>query len=298
MSHHHHHHHTASENIGLAFWLNLCFTVIEFIGGLLTNSTAILADAMHDLGDTISLGMAWVLQKLSSKHPTENFTYGFQRLTLVGAFINSGILIAGSVWILFEAIPRLFDPVMPVAEGMLGLAILGITVNGYAAYRVSSGKSMNERVLSWHLLEDVLGWVAVLVVSVVLMFVEIPILDPILSILFTLFILFNVYRNFAQTIKLFVQGVPDPKLYGKIKQQLTSLEQVAEVHHLHLWSLDGESHILTAHLVVNDELSAAAREQLKQSVQTTLAPFAFKHTTIELEYPSETCRDHDDRVGS
>lgn len=295
---HHHHHHSASENIGLAFWLNFCFTIIEFIGGFLTNSTAILADAMHDLGDTISLGLAWVLQKLSGKHPTENYTYGFQRLTLVGAFINSGILIAGSVWILFEAIPRLFDPVMPVAEGMLGLAILGILVNGFAAYRVSSGKSMNERVLSWHLLEDVLGWVAVLIVSIVLMFVDVPILDPLLSILFTLFILFNVYRNFSQTVKLFVQGVPDPKLYQNIKRDLIELKHVREVHHLHLWSLDGESHILTAHLVVDEELNTAQREVLKTTVRETLAPFHFKHTTIELEYPAEVCRDDNDDAKS
>jgi cobalt-zinc-cadmium efflux system protein len=141
--HHHHHHDTASERIGWAFFLNLCFTVIEFIGGVLTNSTAILADAVHDLGDSISIGMAWLLDKFSRKDATNTFTYGYRRLSLVGAFINAVILTAGSIWILFEAIPRLWNPVMPMAEGMALLAVFGVIVNGYAAFKLSKGQSLN-----------------------------------------------------------------------------------------------------------------------------------------------------------
>lgn len=215
MHHHHHHHESSSERIGWAFFLNLCFTVIEFIGGILTNSTAILADAVHDLGDSISIGMARLLDKFSRKDATQTFTYGYQRLSLVGAFINAVVLTAGSIWILFEAIPRLWNPVMPMAEGMALLAVFGVIVNGYAAFKLSHGKSLNERVLNWHLLEDVLGWVAVLIVSIILIFVDWPILDPLLSIGFTLFILVNVLRHLGSTVKLFVQASPDPKCTGK-----------------------------------------------------------------------------------
>ena len=290
--HHHHHHDTASERIGLAFFLNLCFTVIEFIGGVLTNSTAILADAVHDLGDSISIGMAWLLDKFSRKDATNTFTYGYRRLSLVGAFINAVILTAGSIWILFEAIPRLWNPVMPMAEGMALLAVFGVIVNGYAAFKLSKGQSLNERVLNWHLLEDVLGWVAVLVVSIVLLFVDWPILDPLLSIAFTLFILVNVIRHLGSTIKLFVQASPDPQVYQQIHKKLVALDLVDNAHHLHFWSLDGERHVLTAHIVVSKELTSTERAVLKEKISEQLAEFELAHTTIELEYPDEACRDH------
>ncbi len=290
--HHHHHHDTASERIGLAFFLNLCFTVIEFIGGVLTNSTAILADAVHDLGDSISIGMAWLLDKFSRKDATNTFTYGYRRLSLVGAFINAVILTAGSIWILFEAIPRLWNPVMPMAEGMALLAVFGVIVNGYAAFKLSKGQSLNERVLNWHLLEDVLGWVAVLVVSIVLLFVDWPILDPLLSIAFTLFILVNVVRHLGSTIKLFVQASPDPEIYQQIHKKLVALDLVDNAHHLHFWSLDGERHVLTAHIVVSKELTSTERAVLKEKISEQLAEFELAHTTIELEYPDEACRDH------
>jgi cobalt-zinc-cadmium efflux system protein len=290
--HHHHHHDTASERIGWAFFLNLCFTVIEFIGGVLTNSTAILADAVHDLGDSISIGMAWLLDKFSRKDATNTFTYGYRRLSLVGAFINAVILTAGSIWILFEAIPRLWNPVMPMAEGMALLAVFGVIVNGYAAFKLSKGQSLNERVLNWHLLEDVLGWVAVLVVSIVLLFVDWPILDPLLSIAFTLFILVNVVRHLGSTIKLFVQASPDPQVYQQIHKKLVALDLVDNAHHLHFWSLDGERHVLTAHIVVSKELTSTERAVLKEKISEQLAEFELAHTTIELEYPDEACRDH------
>lgn len=157
MHNHVHDHADESQRIGLAFILNFGFTIIEFIGGWLTNSTAIMADAVHDLGDTLSIGLAWFLGKLSNKSADSHFTYGYRRLSLLGALINGTVLLLGSLWILYEAIPRLTDPVMPHAQGMFWLAILGVTVNGFAAYKLRRGKTLNERVLNWHLLEDVLG---------------------------------------------------------------------------------------------------------------------------------------------
>lgn len=291
-SHSHSHSHSVSGRIGVAFFLNLFFTIIEFVGGWLTNSTAIMADAVHDLGDTLSIGLGWVLGKMSDKGADHHFSYGYRRLSLLGALINGSVLIAGSVWILLEAVPRLTDPEMPHAQGMFGLAILGVVVNGYAAYKLSDGKTLNERVLNWHLLEDVLGWVAVLIVSVVLMFVDWPILDPLLSIAFTLFILINVMRSLKTTIKLFLQATPDQELREQIYQQLLSIEQVATVHHLHLWSLDGEHHVLTAHLVLNQCLNNTVQQQMKLEIAEGLKIYQLAHTTIEIEQPEERCRDH------
>lgn len=299
--HHSHSHHsahdTASQRIGWAFFLNLAFTLIEFVGGWLTNSSAIMADAVHDLGDSLSIGSAWVLNKLSRKSANRQFTYGYRRLSLFGALLNSMVLLAGSAWVLSDALPKLANPEMPVVEGMLGLALLGIAVNGYAAYRLSGGSSLNERVLNWHLLEDVLGWVAVLIVSVVLLFVDWPILDPLLSIVFTLFILYNVARNLWTTLNLFAQSVPSPQLQQAVQDKLATLANVQDVHHLHLWSLDGEHHVLTAHLVLAHEFDSRQQRLLKQDVARVLAEFRLEHTTIELEFPDEACRDRREHPG-
>jgi len=289
----HQHRHTteSSQRIGWAFFLNVGFTIIEFIGGWLTNSTAIMADAVHDLGDSLSIGLSWILNKLSIKRANDSYTYGYQRFSLLGALINGIVLIAGSIWVLNEAVPRLSDPQMPNAEGMIGLAIFGVLVNGLAAYKLSQGKSLNERVLNWHLLEDVLGWFAVLIVAIVLMFAEWPILDPILSIGFTLFILINVAKNLIITIRIFLQVTPDEVLRKNIIAELIALEGISKIHHIHLWSLDGENHVLTAHLVLTQAFEPLTQMSIKKAISERLEKYELAHTTIELEYPQEICRD-------
>ena len=292
-SHDHSHGHSsdASKRIGWAFFLNVVFTIIEFIGGWLTNSTAIMADAVHDLGDSLSIGTSWGLNKLSEKDANRTFSYGYKRFSLLGALINGVVLTIGSVWILFEAIPRLSEPEMPQAEGMLLLSIFGIAVNGYAAYKLSEGNSLNERVLNWHLLEDVLGWVAVFIVSIVLMFKPWAILDPILSIGFTLFILFNVIRNLKQTLMLFLQATPDKAQLERIRDDLLSNEHVSDLHHFHIWSLDGERNVMTVHLVLVGDVSTEHIQTLKNDVQHSLKKYNFEHTTVEFEFADEQCRD-------
>ena len=296
-SHNHSHDHShgrssdASKRIGWAFFLNVVFTIIEFIGGWLTNSTAIMADAVHDLGDSLSIGTSWGLNKLSEKDANRTFSYGYKRFSLLGALINGVVLTIGSVWILFEAIPRLADPEMPQAEGMLLLSIFGIAVNGYAAYKLSEGNSLNERVLNWHLLEDVLGWVAVFIVSIVLMFKPWAILDPILSIGFTLFILFNVIRNLKQTLMLFLQATPDRAQLERIRDDLLSNEHVSDLHHFHIWSLDGERNVMTVHLVLVGDVTTEHIQTLKNDVQGSLKKYNFEHTTVEFEFADEQCRD-------
>ena len=291
MSNEYHQHDLSSNRIGTVFILNLVFTIIEFVGGLLTNSTAIMADAIHDLGDTLSIGFAWLLNKLSQKQTDDEFTYGYFRFSSLAALINGLVLVIGSVWILSESIPRLMSPEMPHAVGMFWLAILGVIVNGVAAWRLSAGKTQNERILNWHLLEDVLGWIAVLIVSVCLMFFDWPILDPALSIVFTLFILINVLKNTYQTIKIFMQSVPDKKLLENIRRDLQSIEHVINIHHVHLWSLDGERHVLTAHLEIDEHMSSVNQAQIKQQVFRILSKYPLSHTTIEFELPEEHCRD-------
>ncbi|MBK8972610.1 MAG: cation transporter [Hahellaceae bacterium] len=281
----------SEQRIAWAFALNAGFAVIEIIGGLLTNSTAILADAVHDLGDSLAIGLAWILARLARRDPDTTYTYGYRRFSLLGALINSLILILGSIWVLSEAIPRLFHPEMPHAEGMIGLALLGVAVNGYAAYKLSAGSTLNERVLNWHLLEDVLGWVAVLIVSVALLFVDWPWLDPALSIVFTVFILVNVVRTLRSTLQLFLQGTPEVGLSERLRADICGIESVENVHHLHVWSLDGEHHVLTSHVEVHEDVSLDGLQRIKTDIELRLAPYGFQHTTIEVELKGERCRD-------
>ncbi|MGB1465059.1 MAG: cation diffusion facilitator family transporter [Alcanivorax nanhaiticus] len=290
--HHHDHHHGDDEGkaIGLAFWLNFTFTIIEFVGGLMVNSVAILSDAVHDLGDTLAIGMGWVLGKTSKRKADARFSYGYQRLSVLAAVINAVVLIVGSLFIISEAVPRLWAPEMPDATGMFGLAVLGVMVNGLGAWRLLRQPSMNASMIRWHLLEDVLGWVAVLVVSLVLMVWEIPILDPILSIGFTLFILFNVVRNLWASLKVFLQAVPAEVDVEALVDVLQEPSQVAGVHHVHVWSLDGQQHVFSAHVKLAGELPLIELQRLKSEFRGLVVEMGFAHSTIEFEWPDESCR--------
>ncbi|WP_377891259.1 cation diffusion facilitator family transporter [Alkalihalobacillus sp. R86527] len=288
MGHHHQHH--SVKNIKTAFFLNFGFTIIEIIGGLLTNSMAILSDALHDLGDSLSLGISWYLQKKSNnKGSNATFSFGYKRFSLLGALINSIILIGGSLFILTQAVPRLLDPEPVQASGMLVLAILGIIVNGAAVLKLRSGKSMNEKVVTWHLLEDVLGWVAVLIVSIVLMFKNIPILDPILSIMITVYVLINVVKNLKKTVMIFLDAVPEGVDFQEITNKISALPGIISTHHTHLWSLDGEQHVLSTHIVVEESLEKAEIINLKKRIQEFVEELNLEHLTIQVDYQDENC---------
>lgn len=284
MHDHHGHNHDSHRNIGIAFILNAVFVVIEIIGGLLTNSVAILSDAIHDLGDSFTLGLAWFLEKRSLRSGNSTYTYGYKRLSLIGALMNSIVLTVGSVFIILRAIPRIISPEPIEAGGMFLLAILGIIINGAAVIRLKRGSRISEKVVSLHLLEDVLGWVAVLIVSIVLLFVDLPILDPILSLLITAFVLRNIFRNFMQIIKIFLQAVPEGYDIKQIEK--TILERHPEVMELHgtkLWTLDGENNIMTFHMCTKSNPDLAEIVELKRAIKETLAGLGIQDVTMELE---------------
>lgn len=289
--HHHHHHHEESEkNILFAFVLNLAFAIIEVAGGLWTNSIAILSDALHDFGDALSLGAAWFFQKKSKKQPDHRFSFGYARFSLLGALISAFVLVAGSALILFKTIPRLFYPEQVEPQGMLIFAVLGIVVNGAAIIRLSKGASINEKVVSWHLLEDALGWVAVLVASIILMFWDIPWIDPVLSLLITGYVLFGVFKNIIEIFIVLLQGTPDSVSTGEIQKQLAAEIDTATFHHIHLWSLDGEKTMMSLHMNVADDLSTKEIIEAKQKVAMIAEKLGIHHLTIQVDFTSENCR--------
>lgn len=286
-SHHSHSHDSTSKNIAIAFALNFGFSILEFFGGIYTNSTAILSDALHDMGDSVSLGVSWYFQRISRRGGSKRFSYGLKRFSLIGAIINTLVLLAGSVVILSEVIPRLFNPEPTNAGGMLVFAIVGIAVNGVAMLRMRRGHSLNERVVSLHLLEDVLGWVAVLVGSLIMMWWDVPILDPILSLAITAFILYNVVRNIRSIVVIILQGMPEGVEADEVSAAILSIEGVAALHDLHVWSMDADDNVLSAHIVLVDGAdSAAVKLTLKEMLHDR---FEITHATLELEQPSELC---------
>jgi cobalt-zinc-cadmium efflux system protein len=288
MSHSHDHSH-AEGNLKVAFFLNLSFTVIEIIGGIFTNSIAILSDALHDLGDTASLGLAWYFEKLSHKKPTYQHTYGYRRFRLLGGLITGFVLTVGLCFILFNSFKRLLDPEPVNATGMMVLAVLGIVVNGAAVLRVKKGTSITERIVSWHLLEDVLGWVAVLLGAVVMSIWDLPIIDPLLSIGISSFIIWNVFRNLKQVTKVFLQTVPENFDLKEFENKVCRIPNVASTHHTHVWSLDGEEHVFSTHLVLTKDSSHEEEIAAKGKLRKLLDKSQFTHVTIEVERGGEGC---------
>ncbi len=285
----HHNHDTSGRNLKLAFFLNLSFTILEIIGGLYVNSIAILSDAVHDLGDSLSLGTAWYLDHKSKQGANKTFSFGYSRFSLLGALINSLVLIIGSIYVIYQAVGRIIEPEHSDASGMIVFAIIGILVNGYAAWKMSGGKSLNEKVVSWHLLEDVLGWVAVLVVAIVLHFKDIHYLDPALSLLITVYILWGVVRRLKDTLFIFLQGVPEEIDVIEIQNHLLAIEKIQSLHHTHVWSLEGSHHVFTTHLKLENINSFHQILDIKRAVKDVLEKYHFEHYTIETELDNESC---------
>lgn len=282
-------HNHKNSNIKLAFFLNFGFTIIELIGGLMINSMAIISDGVHDLGDSLSLGLAWFLGSYSEKKEDQNYTYGYRRYSLLSALINTTVLIIGSFIILFNAIPRLFHPQETSPGGMIGFAIFGIIVNGVAVLKMKGGHSLNEKVVAWHLLEDVLGWIAVLIAGIIMYFKDIPILDPLLSIAITFYILYNVIINFKKTILLFLQAVPEDIDVNEIIDKFRKIDGVINTHHTHIWSLDSEHHVLTSHLVIDREANLSEIAKIKKQAKKEIEHLNIEHITIEIDFEEGDC---------
>lgn len=291
--HSHNHEHKSVANLKMAFWLNAVFALIEIAGGIFTNSIAILSDAFHDLGDSVALGLAWYFQRISTKKRDDTYTYGYKRYSLVGAGLSAVILLIGSVIIIFKAIPRLITPEPVHTQGMMYLAIIGIIINGLAMFRLKSGHSQNEKVISIHLLEDVLGWVAVLIASIVMKFYDIPILDPLLSLIITAFILFRVFGNMRQTFRIFMQATPSEEQVDHFRSILASVNGILDVHDMHFWTMDGTYNVASLHVSVDPDLSLSETEIIKMAVRNILEKEGFAHSTIEIEPVGKLCELHD-----
>jgi cobalt-zinc-cadmium efflux system protein len=270
------------EQVRFAAFLNVAFTVLEIAGGIWTNSLAILSDALHDFGDSVALLVSWIFERGARRQPDASRTFGYQRLSLFSALFSASILIGGSIVIIFQAIPRFFNPELVNAWGMVGIAVIGVIFNGAGFFLLKKGESLNEKVLSWHLLEDMLGWIGILVGGVIIYFWKIYLLDPILTVALTAFILYNVTKNLREAINILMQGVPKHINLEAVKQDILAIKGVIGLHDIHIWSLEGETDVFTAHVVLDNE-TLRSPEPTKQTIKETLLKHHIEHSTIELE---------------
>lgn len=291
---HHHHDEQISEarsrRILTALWINATFVLIEVIGGFVTNSIAVLSDALHDLGDCLSLGLAWYFYRKSQQIRDHKFTYGYRRFSLLGAFLNCLVLTLTSVFIIQESVRRLFDPEQPEARGMVLLALVGIIANGLAFYQLKGGKSLNEKAVSLHFVEDILGWLAVLVGSIVMLFANVPWLDAVLSLLISGYILWNVYKTLRSVFIILLQSAAPEINEDQVRKTLLKIPGVIDIHDLHTWTMDGAFNVLTAHVVVEEGTPPSTAEDIKHEIRHGLQHLKVQHVTIELEFVKDACR--------
>lgn len=274
-------------NILIAFILNLSFSIFEFFGGFFVNSVAILSDSLHDLGDALSIGISYFLEKKSKKKADEKYTYGYIRYSVLGGIITTTILLAGSVLVIIGSTRRLLNPVEINYSGMIVFAVIGVILNFVAAYVTREGDSINQKAVNLHMLEDVLGWVVVLIGAIIMNFTDIRMIDPLMSIGVALFLLFNALKNLRAVLDLFLEKAPSDINISELREHLLGIEGVEDIHHIHVWSIDGYNNYATMHIVTRVE----DIKGIKQMIRDELCEHNICHAVLETE--SEICDDRE-----
>ncbi len=272
------------KNILIAFLLNLFFSVVEFLGGAFTGSVAIVSDAVHDLGDAFSIGLSWILEKKSKTQPNEVYTYGYARYSVIGSVITTTVLLAGSGLMIYHSVQRIITPTPINYSGMIAMGVFGVVVNCFAAFFTRDGDSLNQRAVNLHMLEDVLGWIVVLVGAIVMKFTDIPVIDPCMSIGVAVYILIETIKNLKEILNIFLEKIPTGMNISEIREHLMKIDGVEDVHHIHLWTMDGQSNFATVHVVTD-----ADARTIKDTIREELSEHRIGHVTIEIEKPGEIC---------
>jgi cobalt-zinc-cadmium efflux system protein len=278
------------KNILIAFILNIAFSIFEFVGGILTNSVAILSDSIHDLGDATSIGISYFMERKSKKHADNKYTYGYVRYSVLGGVITTTILVVGSILVIVGAVQRLINPADVNYQGMIIFAVIGVVLNFIAAYVTREGDSINQKAVNLHMLEDVLGWVVVLIGAIIMNFTDIKIIDPIMSICVSVFILFNSLRNLKKVLDLFLEKTPKDVNIDELKEHLLKIDGVEDIHHIHVWSIDGYNNYATMHIVSKSEDTA----KVKKDIREELKEHNICHAILETE--NEACDDKECHV--
>ena len=274
------------KNILIAFILNLAFSIFEFVGGIITGSVAIISDAIHDIGDATSIGVAFFLEKKSKKQPNKKYTYGYARYSVIGSVLTTLILLFGSVMVIYNAVLRIINPTEINYNGMIIFAIVGVCVNFGATLLTRDGDSLNQKAVNLHMLEDVLGWIVVLIGAIIMRFTNFYIIDPLMSIGVAIFILINALKNLKDVLDIFLEKTPHGINIDDIREHICEVEGVLSVHHIHIWSMDGHNNYATMHVVINGNAHI-----IKDKIRDELREHGVGHITLEFEVEDEHCNE-------
>ena len=283
----------AKYTVWVAFFLNLSYAIVEFIAGGIFGSSAVLADSVHDLGDSIAIGISAFLETISNREEDRQYTLGYKRFSLLGALATAVILITGSILVILENITKLFNPQPVNDEGILWLGIIAVSINLLASLVVGKGKTKNESILSLHFLEDTLGWIAVILMAIILKFTDWYILDPLLSLVISIFILTKAIPRFWSALKIFLDAVPEGVETGDLEKNLEALINVKSVNQLSIWSMDGLENNAIIHLCLEDwEQMMETKNQVRQLLEER----GIQNITIEVDSSQSNHAQHKRRV--
>ena len=279
----------AKYTVWVAFFLNLSYAIVEFIAGGIFGSSAVLADSIHDLGDAIAIGISAFLETISNREEDRRYTLGYKRFSLLGALVTSVILIIGSILVILENITKIFNPQPVNDEGILWLGIIAVSTNVLASLVVRKGKTKNESILSLHFLEDTLGWLAVILMAIILRFTDWYILDSLLSLVISIFILIKAIPRFWSTLKIFLDAVPEGVDIKQVMSDLEGLDNVASLNQLNLWTMDGLEKNAIVHVCLKE---IEQMETCKEFIRNLLKDCGFQNITIEVDADLETHQAH------
>jgi len=273
------------KKILLVFILNLSFSLFELMGGIYTKSVSIISDAIHDFGDALSIGLSYILEKISKRKPNNKYTYGYLRYSVIGAIITNTILIISSIFVIINGVKRILNPVEINYNGMIIFAIVGFVINLLAVYMTKEGDSLNQKAVNLHMLEDVLGWLCVLIGAFIIKITKFYTIDAILSIIVAGFILLNAIKSYKKIVDLFLEKTPDNIDIEELKNKLLNIKGVINIHHIHIWSLDGIINYATMHVITSEKNI----NKIKEEIRNKLKEYDINHITIELEKKDYEC---------
>ncbi|MDQ0268993.1 cation diffusion facilitator family transporter [Cytobacillus purgationiresistens] len=290
----HHHHSSTNKKVLLwAFFLIASFMVVELIGGIMTNSLALLSDAGHMLSDAAALGLSFIAIKMAEKKSTDRKTFGYKRFEIIAAAINGLTLILIALYIFYEAYHRLLDPPAVQSLGMLAIAAIGLIVNIAAAFILMKGDkddNLNVKSAFLHVIGDMLGSVGAIIAALLIYFFNWGIADPIASAIVAILILISGWRVMKESFHVLMEGTPDGLEIKKIKLSLQQIPEVADVHDLHVWTITSGYHSLSCHIIMQGDINHD--EVLRKSQVVLHNEFGIEHSTIQVEGENSGCPGH------
>jgi len=284
--HHHHHHQVSGKNMAVAILLNILITVGQVIGGMIAGSMALLTDALHNFSDVVALLLSYVANRIAKRKSTAKQTFGFKRAEILSAFVNAAVLIGIAVFLIIEAARRFFNPIEIQSDIVIWFALGSIVINlaSVLMLQKDAKESMNIKSAYLHLVTDVMTSVAVLIGGILMKYYSIFWVDAVLSIAIAVYLIFSSYQLLFGTIKILMQFTPSGIDLDEINKRIVDIEEVENLHHVHIWQLDEKMILFEAHIDLNKNITIEAFQQILDQVDLILHNYGIYHTNIQPEF--------------